>query len=58
MDAGRIVAALPAERLDAAEPPYTRGRLGAMPRIHAPRRRLETLRRDPAQARAPGIAAA
>ena len=57
MYAGRIVEALPADRLDEAEHPYTRGLLAAVPRIHAPRHRLQVLTRDPAWQNAPGISA-
>ncbi|WP_181418693.1 ABC transporter ATP-binding protein [Pseudoroseicyclus aestuarii] len=48
MYAGRIVEALPADRLDDAEHPYTRGLLEALPRLDRPRKRLAVLKRDPA----------
>jgi len=57
MYAGRIVEALPAARLDQAEHPYTRGLLAALPRIHARRRRLAVLTRDPRWREEPSIAA-
>jgi peptide/nickel transport system ATP-binding protein len=47
MFAGRVVEALPAAELDQAQHPYTRGLLASLPRIHAPRRRLPVLQRDP-----------
>jgi peptide/nickel transport system ATP-binding protein len=57
MYAGRIVEALPAARLDRAEHPYTRGLLAALPRIHARRRRLAVLTRDPRWVEEPSVAA-
>jgi len=45
---GRVVETLKADELDQATHPYTRGLLGAMPRIHAPRKRLPVLKRDAA----------
>jgi peptide/nickel transport system ATP-binding protein len=57
MYAGRIVEALPAARLDQAEHPYTRGLLAALPRIHARRRRLAVLTRDPRWVEEPSVAA-
>lgn len=57
MYAGRIVETLPAARLEQAEHPYTRGLLAALPRIHAPRARLEVLERDPAWRSAPSVVA-
>ncbi len=57
MYAGRIVEALAADRLEDAEHPYTRGLLAAVPRIHAPRRRLQVLTRDPLWMEAPGVRA-
>ncbi len=44
---GHVVEELKAGDLDQAAHPYTRGLLEAMPRIHAPRRRLPVLKRDP-----------
>ena len=57
MYAGRIVEALPAARLDQAEHPYTRGLLAALPRVHARRRRLAVLTRDPRWLEEPSVAA-
>jgi len=57
MYAGRIVEALPAARLDQAEHPYTRGLLAALPRVHARRRRLAVLTRDPRWREEPSVAA-
>jgi peptide/nickel transport system ATP-binding protein len=57
MYAGRVVEALPAAGLDRAEHPYTRGLLASLPRIHAPRRRLPVLERDPAWQASSGLAA-
>jgi peptide/nickel transport system ATP-binding protein len=45
---GHVVETLKAGELDQATHPYTRGLLEAMPRIHAPRRRLPVLKRDEA----------
>lgn len=50
MYAGRIVETLPASQLEAAEHPYTRGLLDALPRLDRPRGRLASLQRDPAWA--------
>lgn len=57
MYAGRIVEALPADRLDEAEHPYTRSLLAAVPRIHAPKQRLQVMSRDPTWATTPGVRA-
>jgi peptide/nickel transport system ATP-binding protein len=48
MYAGRIVEECRADALRAAKHPYTRGLLGSLPRIDAPRERLAVLKRDPA----------
>ncbi len=48
MYGGRIVETCPAGRLHEARHPYTRGLLNALPRLDAPRARLEVLKRDPA----------
>ncbi|CUH11914.1 Stage 0 sporulation protein KD [Jannaschia seosinensis] len=48
MYAGRVVETCRADRLHEAEHPYTRGLLNSLPRLDAPRRRLEVLKRDPA----------
>ena len=55
MYAGRIVEVCEAGKLHEATHPYTRGRLGSLPRIDAPVERLEVLRRDPAWAEAPSV---
>ncbi len=55
MYAGRIVETLPADRMDEASHPYTRGLLGALPRLHAPRSRLLVMRRDPAWRTQPSV---
>jgi peptide/nickel transport system ATP-binding protein len=49
---GRVVESCRASELDRATHPYTRGLLGCLPRLDAPRERLATLDRDPAWARA------
>ena len=55
MYAGRIVETCAADRLHEARHPYTRGLLNSLPRIEAPRPRLEVLRRDPAWAEAESV---
>ena len=55
MYAGRIVEVCGADKLHAARHPYTRGLLNSLPRLDAPRPRLEVLKRDPAWADAPGV---
>lgn len=52
MYAGRIVEELPADQLDQAQHPYTRGLLEALPSLEHPKDRLAVLRRDPAWAEA------
>jgi peptide/nickel transport system ATP-binding protein len=46
MYAGRVVEVCEAGKLHEAKHPYTRGLLGSLPRIDAPRERLEVLQRD------------
>ena len=48
MYAGRVVETCDAARLHEAQHPYTRGLLNSLPRLDAPRPRLEVLERDPA----------
>ena len=48
MYAGRVVETCRADRLHEATHPYTRGLLGSLPRLDAPRERLDVLTRDPA----------
>ena len=55
MYAGRVVETCDAARLHDAQHPYTRGLLNSLPRIDAPRPRLEVLQRDPAWAAAPSV---
>ncbi|WP_299739604.1 ABC transporter ATP-binding protein [uncultured Roseobacter sp.] len=55
MYAGRIVEVCDADKLHAAQHPYTRGLLNSLPRLDAPRDRLEVLRRDPEWATAPSV---
>ena len=50
MYAGRVVETCRADALDEAIHPYTRGLLNALPRLDAPRARLQALQRDPAWA--------
>jgi peptide/nickel transport system ATP-binding protein len=52
MYAGRIVEELPADRLEEATHPYTRGLLEALPSLLHPKDRLAVMRRDPAWAEA------
>lgn len=51
MYAGRVVETLPADKLHEATHPYTRGLLNSLPRLDAPRDRLDVLQRDPAWAK-------
>ncbi|TKT82495.1 ABC transporter ATP-binding protein [Aquamicrobium sp. LC103] len=51
MYSGRIVEELPANALDKATHPYTRGLLEALPSLLHPKDRLAVLRRDPAWAK-------
>ncbi|WP_299407473.1 ABC transporter ATP-binding protein [uncultured Roseobacter sp.] len=55
MYAGRIVEVCDADKLHAAQHPYTRGLLNSLPRLDAPRDRLEVLQRDPEWATAPSV---
>lgn len=55
MYAGRIVEVCDANRLHEAKHPYTRGLLNSLPRLDAPRDRLDVLKRDPAWAEAPSV---
>ena len=55
MYAGRIVEVCQADRLHEASHPYTRGLLNSLPRLDAPRDRLEVLQRDPAWSEAPSV---
>jgi peptide/nickel transport system ATP-binding protein len=58
MYAGRIVETCAADKLHEATHPYTRGLLNSLPRLDAPRPRLEVLSRDPAWLNAAGTGAA
>ncbi|MBM7066937.1 ABC transporter ATP-binding protein [Actibacterium sp. 188UL27-1] len=55
MYAGRIVEVCDADKLHAAQHPYTRGLLNSLPRLDQPRARLEVLQRDAAWAEAPSV---
>ncbi|RBO52005.1 ABC transporter ATP-binding protein [Rhodovulum sp. BSW8] len=55
MYAGRVVETCAADKLHEAKHPYTRGLLNSLPRLDAPQKRLEVLRRDPAWAEAPSV---
>jgi peptide/nickel transport system ATP-binding protein len=55
MYAGRIVEVCDAKNLHDAKHPYTRGLLNSLPRLHAPRKKLEVLSRDPAWSEAPSV---
>ncbi|MEP0962850.1 MAG: ABC transporter ATP-binding protein [Roseobacter sp.] len=55
MYAGRIVEVCEADKLHEAQHPYTRGLLNSLPRLDAPRERLEVLRRDPAWSEAASV---
>jgi len=57
MYSGRIVEVCDADKLHDAKHPYTRGLLNSLPRLDAPRDRLEVLKRDPAWAEAPSVSA-
>lgn len=57
MYSGRIVEVCDADKLHDANHPYTRGLLNSLPRLDAPRDRLEVLKRDPAWAEAPSVSA-
>lgn len=55
MYAGRIVEVCDADKLHDAKHPYTRGLLNSLPRLDAPRERLEVLERDPEWSEAPSV---
>lgn len=55
MYAGRIVEVCDADKLHEAKHPYTRGLLNSLPRLDAPRKRLEVLQRDPQWSTAPSV---
>lgn len=55
MYAGRVVEVCEAAKLHEATHPYTRGLLNSLPRIDAPKPRLEALNRDPAWKNAPSV---
>lgn len=55
MYAGRIVETCAADNLGEAQHPYTRGLLNSLPRLNAPGKRLEVLKRDPAWRDAPSV---
>ncbi len=57
MYSGRIVEVCDADKLHDAKHPYTRGLLNSLPRLDAPRERLEVLKRDPEWAKAPSVSA-
>lgn len=57
MYAGRIVEVCDADKLHEARHPYTRGLLNSLPRLDAPRDRLEVLQRDPEWSAAPSVSA-
>lgn len=55
MYAGRVVEVCDADKLHDAKHPYTRGLLNSLPRLDAPRDRLEVLKRDPEWSDAPSV---
>lgn len=55
MYAGRVVETCAADKLHEATHPYTRGLLNSLPRLDAPKQRLEVLQRDPAWSEAPSV---
>lgn len=55
MYAGRIVEVCDADKLHAAQHPYTRGLLNSLPRLDAPCDRLDVLKRDPEWSVAPSV---
>ena len=55
MYSGRIVEVCEADKLHEATHPYTRGLLNSLPRLDAPKDRLEVLRRDPAWSEAASV---
>lgn len=57
MYSGRIVEVCEADKLHDAQHPYTRGLLNSLPRLDAPRDKLQVLKRDPEWAQAPSVSA-
>ncbi len=55
MYSGRIVEVCDAKNLQNAQHPYTRGLLNSLPRLDAPRKKLEVLSRDPSWSNAPSV---
>ncbi len=55
MYSGRIVEVCDAKDLHEAKHPYTRGLLNSLPRLNAPRKKLDVLSRDPAWSEAPSV---
>ena len=55
MYAGRVVEVCDADKLHDAKHPYTRGLLNSLPRLDAPRDRLDVLKRDPAWSEAASV---
>ncbi|MEL6587647.1 MAG: ATP-binding cassette domain-containing protein, partial [Pseudomonadota bacterium] len=55
MYAGRVVEVCDADKLHAAQHPYTQGLLNSLPRLDAPRARLDVLQRDPAWSEAASV---
>jgi peptide/nickel transport system ATP-binding protein len=55
MYAGRVVEVCDADKLHEAKHPYTRGLLNSLPRLDAPRDRLDVLKRDPEWSIAPSV---
>jgi peptide/nickel transport system ATP-binding protein len=55
MYSGRIVEVCDAKNLNEAKHPYTRGLLNSLPRLNAPRKKLDVLSRDPAWSEAPSV---
>jgi peptide/nickel transport system ATP-binding protein len=55
MYAGKIVETCKADRLHEARHPYTKGLLNSLPRLDAPRDRLDVLTRDPAWRDQPSV---
>ena len=55
MYAGRIVEVCDADKLHQAKHPYTQGLLNSLPRLDAPRDRLEVLKRDPEWSKAQSV---
>lgn len=55
MYSGRIVEVCDAKKLHEAKHPYTQGLLNSLPRLNAPRKKLDVLNRDPAWSEAPSV---